>query len=84
MNIIERAKAPTPAFFIKIRNISLALAAIGTSVMAAPVALPAVLLKLAGYLTVAGAVGGTISQVVTTSESEPPKDDFSGTAFPQQ
>lgn len=84
MNIIERVQAPTPKFYVKLRNISLLLAALGGSVLAAPVTLPAVVLKIASYVAVAGAVGGTVSQTVTGAESEPVKDDYRGTAFPKQ
>jgi hypothetical protein len=70
MNLIERAVKPTPKFFRTLRNIGLTVAAIGTSIIAAPVALPAVLVKLAGYLTVAGTVMSGVSQVTVSNESE--------------
>ncbi len=69
MNLIERAAKPTPKFFRKLRNIGLTVAAIGTSLIAAPVALPAVLIKIAGYLTVAGTVMSGVSQVTVSDES---------------
>lgn len=68
MKIIQRAKATTPKFFKKVRNISLIIAALGTSILAAPVALPAVVLKIAGYLAVAGGVAGTVSQTAVEGE----------------
>ena len=68
MKIIERIKAPTPKFFKKLRNIGIALAAIGTSIIAAPVSLPAIILKIAGYLAVAGSVAGGISQTAVKGE----------------
>ena len=67
-NIVQRVKWPTPKFFKKVRNIGLALAAIGTSILAVPVALPAVVIKIAGYLAVAGGVAGTISQTAVEGE----------------
>jgi len=70
MNILQRAARPTPKFFRTLRNIGLTVAAIGTSIIAAPVALPAVLVKLAGYLTVAGTVMSGVSQVTVTNEGE--------------
>ena len=42
MNAIKRAKAPTPKFFKVLRNIGLTLAAVGGTVLAAPIALPVV------------------------------------------
>ena len=68
MKIIQRVKAPTPKFFKKVRNISLTIAALGTSILAAPVALPAVVLTIAGYLAVAGGVAGTVSQTAVEGE----------------
>jgi len=68
MKLIQRVQAPTPKFFKTLRNISLALAAIGTSIIAAPVALPAVVIKIAGYLAVAGGIAGTVSQTAVEGE----------------
>jgi hypothetical protein len=70
MNIITRVKAPTPLFFKKLRNASLVLAGIGGTLLGAPVALPAVIAKLAGYLAVAGSVGASVSQAVTTVDEQ--------------
>jgi uncharacterized membrane protein HdeD (DUF308 family) len=69
MNILKRAKAPTPKFFKVLRNLGLALAAIGGTILAAPIVLPVVLTSAAGYLTVAGGVLSAISQL-TTKEDE--------------
>ena len=69
-NIVQRVKSPTPKFFKKVRNIGLALAAIGTTLLTAPVSLPAVVIKIAGYLAVAGGVAGTVSQTAVKSEKE--------------
>lgn len=66
--IIERVQSPTPKFFKKLRNIGLVLATIATTVVAAPVALPAVVIKIAGYLAVAGGIAGAVSQTAVESE----------------
>lgn len=68
MKLLKRAIRPTPKFFRSLRNIGLAVAAAGTSIIAAPVALPAILIKLAGYLTVAGTVMSGVSQVSVKNE----------------
>lgn len=68
--VCDRMKKPTPKFFRKLRNIGISLATIGGTVLAAPVALPAVLLKVAGYLAVAGGVMGTVSQTAVHHEEE--------------
>ena len=67
MNIIQRSKAPTPNFFKKVRNIGLILTAVSGAIMAAPVAVPMVLVKLATYLAVAGSVASAVSQITTES-----------------
>ena len=70
MNIVERAKAPTPKFFRILRTVGLTLLAVSGSVLAAPVALPTALVSVAGYLAVAGGVISAVSQVTTTIEKE--------------
>lgn len=68
MSILNRLQAPTPPFFKKIRNIGLVLAAIGSAIIAAPVTLPLIVVQVASYLTVAGAVATAVSQAVTPAE----------------
>lgn len=69
-DLLRRMQQPTPPFFRKVRSIGLAVAAVGASLLAAPVALPLVLVKVAGYLTVAGGVITAVSQA-TVPEQEP-------------
>lgn len=68
--IINRAKAPTPKFFKVLRNISLALAAVGGTILAAPVALPVAIVSIGGYVAVAGGVISAVSQLSTTDDSK--------------
>ena len=68
MNIVKRAKAPTPKFFKVLRNIGLVLATVGGTILAAPIALPIVVSSAAGYLTVAGGVLSAVSQLTTADE----------------
>lgn len=70
MKIIDRLKSPTPKFFRILRNIGIALAAAGGAILAAPISMPAILLSIAGYLTVAGTVVTTVSQAVVMDESD--------------
>ena len=69
MNIIKRIQAPTPKFFKVLRNIGLTLAAIGGTILAAPVALPVVIVSIGGYIAVAGGVISAVSQLTTTDEN---------------
>ena len=80
MNLIQRAAAPTPKFFKKVRNIGLILAAVSGTLLASPVALPVVAIKIAGYLAVAGSVASAVSQV--TTEEEDQKATTDGYQFP--
>lgn len=65
MNAIKRAKAPTPKFFKVLRNIGLALATAGGTILATPIALPVIVTSVAGYLAVAGGVISAVSQLTT-------------------
>lgn len=69
MNISKRVNAPTPKFFKLLRNVGLVLAAIGGTILAAPIALPVIVTSVGGYLVVAGGVASAVSQL-TVSEDE--------------
>lgn len=69
MNILERAKAPTPKFFKILRSIGLALLGISGSIVASPVLLPAAVVTVAGYVAVAGGVISAISQITVDTST---------------
>ena len=66
--LIQRVQAPTPKFFKKLRTIGITLAAVATTIVAAPVALPAVIIKVAGYLAEASGVLSAVSQTAVEGE----------------
>ena len=66
--LIDRIQSPTPKFFKKLRNIGLVLASIAGTIAVAPVALPAVIIKIAGYLAVASGVLSATSQTAVEGE----------------
>jgi len=70
MSILNRMQSPTPKFFQKIRNIGLILAALSGAIIASPVALPVLIVKVAGYLAVAGTVATAVSQAVSQEDGE--------------
>ncbi|HLO72773.1 MAG TPA: hypothetical protein VK164_02450 [Flavobacterium sp.] len=78
MNIVERAKAPTPKFFKVLRTIGLALLAVSGSIVAAPVALPAVVVTVAGYAAVVGGVLSAVSQITVDDTHRQAQDDTRG------
>ena len=66
MTFLQRIKSPTASFFKKIRNAGLALAGISAAILTAPVAMPPIIVTVAGYLGVAGAVASTVSQATSS------------------
>ena len=68
MNIRQRIQSPVPRFFKKVRTIGLILASLSATIMAAPVAIPALVINIAAYLAVAGTVATAISQVTVNNE----------------
>lgn len=68
-NVGARIKAPTPAFFRKLRTIGLIIGGVGAALLASPVALPAAILSAAGYLFTAGTVIAAVCQVTTPAET---------------
>ena len=68
--IIKRMKKPTPSFFKKIRNAGLAIAGVGATLFAAPIALPAVVIKIAGYIALTGGVMSAVSQSAVKMEKK--------------
>lgn len=70
MTIVERVKAPTPKFFKTLRTIGLALAAVGGAILTAPVAVPAALVTIAGYVALAGGVLTAVSQTAVDTNSK--------------
>ena len=68
MNLLDRVVSPTPTFFQKLRSIGLALAATSGAIIAAPVALPTIIVTVAGYLAVAGTVLSAVSQITVPGD----------------
>ena len=73
VSYFTRCGEETPPFFKKLRKVGLMVAAAGTAVIAAPIALPAVLVTIGGYLIVGGAVASAVSQAAidSSTSSEP-------------
>jgi len=68
--IVQRIKEPTPKFFRKIRNIGLVLTGISTIISTATIALPVLMIKIAGYVAIAGGIASVISQTAVEDETE--------------
>jgi hypothetical protein len=73
MKLIDRLKSPTPKFHRVLRNVGLVLAAAGSVLVAAPVAIPTILVTIGGYMIVAGSVATAVSQTVITDDASATK-----------
>lgn len=69
MNLVERYNKPTPKFFKALRNIGIALATAGGAIIAAPISMPALVVTIATYMTVAGTVATAVSQAVVSDDA---------------
>ncbi|MFK7100966.1 hypothetical protein V3471_08215 [Flavobacterium oreochromis] len=69
-NIIKRIQSPTPKFFKVLRNVGLVLLSVSSVIAAAPIALPAVVVTMSGYVAVAGGILSAVSQLTVPSEEK--------------
>jgi len=68
--IKENWKAPISPFFRTVRNIGLLLTGLSAALLTAPLALPALVTTIAGYIAVAGSVAATISQFTVDNSND--------------
>lgn len=64
----KRCRKETPPFFKKLRLAGMILAAVGTAVVAAPIALPALAVTIGGYVLLGGTVITAVSQTAVNDE----------------
>ncbi|WP_428224862.1 hypothetical protein [Flavobacterium sp.] len=69
-NIVTRIQSPTPKFFKVLRNVGLVLLSVSSVIAAAPIALPAVVITVSGYVAVAGGILSAVSQLTVPSEEK--------------
>ena len=68
LTLLERITAPTPSFFKKVRTIGLVMGVIGAALLASPVALPAVVGTIGGYLVLGGSIITSVAQTAVKDE----------------
>ena len=68
LNLVERVKAPTPKWFKIVRAIGITLTAVGGSILTAPVAIPATIVTVAGYLALGGTIATAVAQTAIQAE----------------
>lgn len=67
-SIGNRCKAETPPFFKKLRTVGLVIAAVGTTIVASPVAIPAAVVTVGGYMILGGSIMTAVSQAAVSEE----------------
>lgn len=78
LNLVSRIQEPTPKWFRIVRNLGLALSAVGGVLVASPVALPAGIVAVGGYLLLGGSIIGAVSQTAVSAEEYGEKSRKSG------
>ena len=78
LNLVSRIQEPTPKWFRIVRNLGLTLSAVDDVLVAAPVALPAAVVTVGGYLLLGGSIIGAVSQTAISSEEYGEKTRKSG------
>jgi len=59
----ERWNSKTPTFWKKVQKIGVACGIVGAAIVSAPIALPAAIVSVSGYLIVAGSMTAALSQL---------------------
>jgi hypothetical protein len=62
-SVVKRWKSSTPKFWKKIQRAGVIIGGLGATILAAPIAIPAALTSIAGYLVLAGSLTATLSQL---------------------
>jgi len=68
LTLAQRVVAPTPKFFRILRTIGVVVGLVGASILASPVALPAAVVTIGGYLALAGSIVTGVSQTAVGKE----------------
>jgi uncharacterized membrane protein HdeD (DUF308 family) len=74
LNLVERVTAPTPKWFKIIRTVGITLTAVGGAILTAPVALPATVVTVAGYVMLGGTIASVIAQTAMQTEDNDQKE----------
>lgn len=63
LELKERWNKKTPKFWKKVQRIGVACGIVGAAIVSAPIALPAAIVSVSGYLVVAGSLTAALSQL---------------------
>ena len=59
---LQRVKKPTPDYFKKVIKVGLTLGAVGAAIATAPIALPAAIVTIGGYMATAGVIAAAVAK----------------------
>ena len=66
----KRWNAKTPKFWKRVQQIAIVAGTVAGVIIAAPVALPAAVITVAGYVATAGTVAATLAQLTVVDSKE--------------
>lgn len=69
-NLKERWQGKTPKFWKRVQRWAIIAGTIAGTIVAAPIALPTAVVAVAGYITTAGVVAATLSQLTIENKQE--------------
>jgi hypothetical protein len=67
--LVKRWKSETPDFWKKVQKIGIGIGAVGGIIVSAPVALPAALITVGGYMVAVGSVAAVLSKLTVKDAS---------------
>lgn len=67
--LVKRWKAETPSFWKKVQKIGIGIGAVGGVIVGLPVALPAALVTIGGYMVAVGSVAAVLSKLTVVDAS---------------
>jgi Na+/proline symporter len=69
-NLKERWQGKTPKFWKRVQRWAIIAGTIAGTIVAAPIALPTTVVAVAGYITTAGVVAATLSQLTIENKQD--------------
>ena len=70
LSLLDRVTLPSPTFWRKVSAVGIAIGGLGLVLGTAPVALPAAVVSVAGYLVLAGSLTAGLSALTVTAEAD--------------
>jgi hypothetical protein len=75
MNVVKRLRGKTPRFFKRVIQIAIGIGAVGATIIAAPIAVPAILITAAKIMITVSATATAISKLTIDNSVPEPTDE---------